>query len=250
MASSAPTALFTPGIRRSAAMSSSAIVLLMRSSVCFCATVKSAVPTRSSWVAVTLRELVSTPRATTAVTPIATAAAVSPARSGRPRIWRRTSPRNVTAGRPAESVASSDHGRSAASRGTRGLGPHPGVPEWPPGPCPWACTLRSSRAAAEGASDGPTDDPRSDRAAPRRGRRSGTRRGSAGRPAGRASAPTRPGGAGTGSWRSGRSGSRPRARWWTGGGPGNRVGDEGEATQSELGAFAGRVDLALVGLGN
>ena len=31
---------------------------------------------------------------------------------------------------------------------------------------------------------------------------------------------------------------------------GNRVGDEGEATFAELEDFAGRVDLALVGLGN
>ena len=31
---------------------------------------------------------------------------------------------------------------------------------------------------------------------------------------------------------------------------GNRVGDEGAATASELAEFAGRVDLALVGLGN
>ncbi len=31
---------------------------------------------------------------------------------------------------------------------------------------------------------------------------------------------------------------------------GNRVGDEGQATFAELEAFAGRVDVALVGLGN
>jgi hypothetical protein len=31
---------------------------------------------------------------------------------------------------------------------------------------------------------------------------------------------------------------------------GNRVGDEGVVTESELAAFAQRVDLALVGLGN
>ena len=31
---------------------------------------------------------------------------------------------------------------------------------------------------------------------------------------------------------------------------GNRVGDEGERTRSELGDFATRVDVAVVGLGN
>ncbi len=31
---------------------------------------------------------------------------------------------------------------------------------------------------------------------------------------------------------------------------GNRVGDEGQATLAELDAFAARVDVALVGLGN
>ena len=73
----APTTLPTPGTFPMAAMSASSIVLLTMSSVFFWEIVKSALPTWRIWVAVSFRLAVRTPSAVTAITPIATAAAVS-----------------------------------------------------------------------------------------------------------------------------------------------------------------------------
>ena len=75
-------------------MSVWAIELLMMSSVFFWATVKSALPTDRIWVAVSFRLAVSTPRAITAITPMATADAVRNARNGRAAMFRSMSPTN------------------------------------------------------------------------------------------------------------------------------------------------------------
>ena len=74
-----PIALSTPFVAPIASISCFVIVLYSTSEAPFCETLKSAFPSCSTDTAVSRSEVVSTPSASTAVTPIATATAVTTA---------------------------------------------------------------------------------------------------------------------------------------------------------------------------
>ena len=96
VATKVPIALSTPGARRNASMSCLSSELSRMSDTPRCETVKSALPVRRIDTAVWRSEYVRTPSVMTAVTPIATASAVTAARKRRRSTLCASSPRKVT----------------------------------------------------------------------------------------------------------------------------------------------------------
>ena len=95
-----PIALSTPFIAPIALISCSVIVLYNTSEAPFCDTLKSAFPSCNTDTAVSCREFVSTPNASTAMTPMATATAVTSERSRLRHTLCARSPMNVTTSDP------------------------------------------------------------------------------------------------------------------------------------------------------